>query len=638
MSSQLVFELPLQPSMNLISAANISKAFTERWLFKNISFGLAKGEKLALVGSNGTGKSTLLKVICGIISSDSGEIGKAKGIQIGYLPQEPELDPNKTIEESVFSDNNPILNLVKSYENAIVDPSFPADKMQFILEEMERLNAWDFEQKAAQILGKLGIHNLKQKNDSLSGGQKKRVALAQLLIQQPDVLVMDEPTNHLDLQAIEWLENLLNAHQISLIMVTHDRYFLDNVATHILELERGNLYIHNGNYAFYLEKKAAREAVFATEVARARNLMSKELEWMRRMPKARGTKSKSRIDAFYELKDKASVDLSKKEIEISVQTSRLGNKIIEADHVSMNYGSHQLIDDFSYIFKKKDRIGVVGKNGVGKSTLLDLLTGSIHPTQGEVIHGPTLKIGYYTQHSNDLNDNNRIIEEVKQIAEYVTLGTGEQVSVSKLLDMFLFPPAMQHTPVAKLSGGERRRLQLLKVLVSNPNFLILDEPTNDLDIDTLNILEEFLMGFEGCLLLVSHDRYFMDKLVEHLFVFQDKGHILDYYGNYTDYREEADQLVPNATTSATKNEAVINDNKSATSSISKKKLSFKEQKELETLERDIERLENRKTELNEKLAGGSNNHLELSEWASEIEQIDKDLNLKGDRWLELSEI
>ena len=619
--------------MNLISAANISKAYTERWLFKDISFGLAKGEKLALVGSNGTGKSTLLKVICGQILPDGGEVGKTKGLIFGYLPQEPELDPNKTIEESLFSDSNPVLNLVKEYEKAIIDVDYPADKMQHILEEMERFNAWDFEQKAAQILGKLGIHNLKQRNDSLSGGQKKRVALAQLLIQQPDVLILDEPTNHLDLQAIEWLENLLNAHNISLIMVTHDRYFLDNVATHILELERGKLYIHKGNYAFYLEKKSQREAVFATEVARARNLMSKELEWMRRMPKARGTKSKSRIEAFYELKDKASVDLSKKEIEISVRTSRLGNKIIEAEHVSMTYGNNCLVDDFTYLFKKNDRIGVVGRNGVGKSTLLDLLTGEIKPSKGEIIHGPTLKIGYYTQHSNDLNDDNRIIEEVKQIAEYVTLGNGEQVSVSKLLDMFLFPPSMQHTPVAKLSGGERRRLQLLKVLVSNPNFLILDEPTNDLDIDTLNILEDFLVGFDGCLLLVSHDRYFMDKLVEHLFVFEENGKILDYYGNYTDYREEADQVVAAPVIEVKPIEASSN-----VASQSKKKLSFKEQKELETIEKDLETFEGRKAELNNLLISGSTDHVVLKQWADEIADLDKKISLNSDRWLELSEI
>jgi ATP-binding cassette subfamily F protein uup len=620
--------------MNLISAANISKAYTEKWLFKQISFGLAKGEKLALVGSNGTGKSTLLKVISGLIEPDSGEVGKSKGLVFGYLPQEPELDPSKTIEESIFSADNPILQLVNTYEKAIIDPEYSAEGMQTLLEQMETYNAWDFEKRAAQILGKLGIHNLKLSNKSLSGGQKKRVALAQLLIQEPDVLILDEPTNHLDLEAIEWLENLLTAHQISLIMVTHDRYFLDNVATQILELEKGNLYIHSGNYAYFLEKKSQRESINASELAKAKLLMGKELEWMRRMPKARGTKSKSRIEAFNDLKDKVSLETKNKELEISVQTSRLGNKIIEASHVSKKYGEVTLIQDFSYLFKKNDRIGIVGKNGVGKSTLLDVLTGKIEPSTGEIVHGSTLKIGYYTQHTNNLNNANRIIDEVKEIAEYVTLGNGEQVSVSKLLDMFLFPPSVQHTPVSKLSGGERRRLQLLKVLVSNPNFLILDEPTNDLDIDTLNVLEDFLSNFAGCLLLVSHDRYFMDKLLDHLFVFEEHGNILDYYGNYSDYKEEInrkpnkeEQLEQLASAQKVEKELVSE----------KRKLSYKEQREYESLEKEIEELENKKADLTKKLSSGSTNHEELSKWAEEILVIDGQLNEKTERWLFLAE-
>jgi ABC transport system ATP-binding/permease protein len=626
------YVLPLQELMNLISADNVSKAFTERWLFKNISFGLSKGEKLALVGSNGTGKSTLLKVINGVISPDSGEVRSGRGITIGYLPQEPELEPGKTIEQSIFSEDNPVLKLVRSYEAAILDMDYPADKMQDLLEKMEHFDAWDFEKKAKQILGKLGIHDLSQLNGNLSGGQKKRVALAQLLIRQPDVLLLDEPTNHLDLEAIEWLENLLTAHQISLIMVTHDRYFLDNVSTSILELENGNLYIHQGNYAYFLEKKSQREAIMEAEVSKARNLMVKELEWMRRMPKARGTKSKSRIEAFYELKEKASVNLTAKELDISVQSTRLGNKVIEATHISKHYGPKYLVRDFTYIFKKKDRIGVVGRNGIGKSTLLDMLTKSIEPSTGEVVHGSTLKIGYYTQHTNNLDNNNRIIEEVKQIAEYVTLGTGEQVSVSKLLDMFLFPPSMQHTPVAKLSGGERRRLQLLKVLVSNPNFLILDEPTNDLDIDTLNVLEDFLTDFDGCLLLVSHDRYFMDKLVEHLFIFEEDGHIKDYYGNYTDYKEDLAEMETEMQAEA-KTRAQT---KTATAP-TRRKLSFKEQKELETLEKEIRELETKKLELANQLNAGSADHQTLLNWAQEIEQIDLSIETKSMRWLELSD-
>jgi ATP-binding cassette subfamily F protein uup len=617
--------------MNLISADNISKAFTERWLFKNISFGLSQGQKLALVGSNGTGKSTLLKVIMGVYSPDSGEVVSGRGITIGYLPQEPELDPAKTIEQSIFSEDNPVLQVVKKYEEAILDHDYPADKMQDLLEKMEHFDAWDFDKKAKTILSKLGINDISQVNSSLSGGQKKRVALAQLLIRHPDVLLLDEPTNHLDLEAIEWLENLLTSHSISLIMVTHDRYFLDNVSTQILELENGNLYTHHGNYAYFLEKKAQRETIMEAEVSKARNLMVKELEWMRRMPKARGTKSKSRIEAFYELKDKANQNLSQKELDISIQSTRLGNKIIEASNVSMQYGHRFLLREFSYIFKKKDRIGIVGRNGIGKSTLLDILTKSIDPTTGTVVHGSTLKIGYYTQHTNNLNNDNRIIEEVKQIAEYVTLGTGEQVSVSKLLDMFLFPPSMQHTPVAKLSGGERRRLQLLKVLVSNPNFLILDEPTNDLDIDTLNVLEDFLSEFDGCLLLVSHDRYFMDKLVEHLFIFGENGTVKDYYGNYTDYKEEDEEITPEPAPSKTP-EAAKQD------AAPKRKLSFKEQKELEDLEKEIKALEEKKAELSGFLNAGNSDHQALLDWSKEIERIDKALDTKSLRWLELSDL
>jgi ABC transport system ATP-binding/permease protein len=622
--------------MNLISADNISKAFTERWLFNKISFGLSKGEKLALVGSNGTGKSTLLKVISGMIEPDSGQIAKASNIRIGYLAQEPDADPNLTIEQSIFSPENPVLNLVKQYEAAISDMDFPADKMQEILDKMEQYDAWDFENKAKLILGRLGIHDITQSNASLSGGQRKRVALAKLLITQPDVLILDEPTNHLDLKAIEWLENLLNAHQISLIMVTHDRYFLDNVATQILELEKGKLYVHHGNYAFYLEKKSQREAAMESEISKARNLMKKELEWMRRMPKARGTKSKSRVEAFYDLKEKVQTDNNNKEIEISVQAARLGNKIIEADHIGKTYGDKVLFQNFSYIFKKKDRIGVIGQNGTGKSTLLDILTEQLPPDLGSIVHGPTLKIGYYTQHSNNLNNDNRIIDEVKAIAEYIKLGNGETVSVSKLLDMFLFPPSVQHTPIAKLSGGERRRLQLLKVLVENPNFLVLDEPTNDLDIDTLNVLEDFLMNFEGCLLLVSHDRYFMDKLVDHLFVFEKDAKIHDFYGNYTDYREQEDNKPesPKETeTNAPKIEA-----QNETNNIPKKKLSFKEQRELEELESKIEKLEAHKLELTEKLNAGHESHETLLEWSQALEKANEDLDTCSMRWLELSDV
>ena len=621
--------------MNLLSVDQLSKAYTEKWLFKNISFGIAKGEKLALVGANGTGKSTLLKTIAGLIKQDSGELQLANGCSVGYLPQEPELDENKTIQQTIFSSDNPTVKIINEYEAAILDIEASGDRMQFLLDEMSRLDAWEFEKRSKQILSKLGISDVEVLNKSLSGGQRKRVALAQLLLLNPDLIIMDEPTNHLDLEAIEWLENLLTAHQISLLMVTHDRYFLDNVSNQILELDRGNLYIHKGNYAYFLEKKSMRETIHAAEVSKARNLMVKELEWMRRMPKARGTKSKSRIEAFYDLKDIATQNLNQNELEISVQTTRLGNKIIELHNISKQFDDLNIIENFSYIFKKKDRIGVVGKNGIGKSTFLDLLTQTQAPSSGEVIHGSTLKIGYYTQHTNNLNNDNRIIDEVKEIAEYVTLGTGEQVAVSKLLDMFLFPPSVQHTPISKLSGGERRRLQLLKVLVSNPNFLILDEPTNDLDIDTLNVLEDFLCEFAGCLLLVSHDRYFMDNLVEHLFVFEGEGKIKDFYGNYTDYKDQKTELSSESKKTETKSSTVA-----ATTAVEskKKKASFKEQQEYKNLETEIAQLESLKQELTDKLNKGSSSHSELAEWALAIEKANLQIDEKSLRWLELGEI
>jgi ABC transport system ATP-binding/permease protein len=621
--------------MNLLSVDQLSKAYTEKWLFKNISFGIAKGEKLALVGANGTGKSTLLKTIAGLIKQDSGEFQLANGCSVGYLPQEPELDENKTIQQTIFSSDNPTVKIINEYEAAILDIEASGDRMQFLLDEMSRLDAWEFEKRSKQILSKLGISDVEVLNKSLSGGQRKRVALAQLLLLNPDLIIMDEPTNHLDLEAIEWLENLLTAHQISLLMVTHDRYFLDNVSNQILELDRGNLYIHKGNYAYFLEKKSMRETIHAAEVSKARNLMVKELEWMRRMPKARGTKSKSRIEAFYDLKDIATQNLNQNELEISVQTTRLGNKIIELHNISKQFDDLNIIENFSYIFKKKDRIGVVGKNGIGKSTFLDLLTQTQAPSRGEVIHGSTLKIGYYTQHTNNLNNENRIIDEVKEIAEYVTLGTGEQVAVSKLLDMFLFPPSVQHTPISKLSGGERRRLQLLKVLVSNPNFLILDEPTNDLDIDTLNVLEDFLSEFAGCLLLVSHDRYFMDNLVEHLFVFEGEGKIKDFYGNYTDYKDQKTELSSESKKTEPKSSPTA-----ATTVVEskKKKASFKEQQEYKNLETEIAKLESLKQELTNKLNKGSSSHSELAEWALAIEKANLQIDEKSLRWLELGEI
>lgn len=620
--------------MNLLSADQISKAFSEKWLFNQISFGLETGQKLALVGSNGTGKSTLLKVLNGNIIPDHGHVALHTGCSIGYLAQEPDLDPNSTVEESIFNHDNPMFKVVKAYDKALQSDTVSDAEMSRLLEQMDQYNAWDFEKKAEQILGKLGIHQLKTPTKQLSGGQKKRVALAQLLLQNPDVLLLDEPTNHLDLEAIEWLENHLKSHNISLIMVTHDRYFLDAVATQIIELDRAKVYIHHGNYAYYLEKKQSRATIEATEMAKAKQLLSKELEWMRRMPKARGTKSKSRIQAYHQLEDKVNAEHNNQQIDLSVKSARLGNKIIELEHINKSFQDRCLINDFTYLFKKHDRIGIIGKNGVGKSTLLNILTQTIQPDKGNVVHGPTLKIGYYTQHSNTLTDSNTLHQELSEIADYVTLGGGQQVTVAKLLDMFLFPPAVQHTPIAKLSGGERRRLQLLKVLIEHPNFLILDEPTNDLDIDTLNVLEDFLQEYDGCIVLVSHDRYFMDQLVEHLFVFEDKGFIRDFYGNYSDYKLQYANLEKPAEkpveTAKLPIEETVNNSP-------KKKLSYKEQKELEQIDLKLPQLEVQKEALQTLMNAGSADHQALLNWAQELEQIQLEIDELSERWLILSE-
>ena len=620
--------------MNLLSADQISKAFSEKWLFNQISFGLESGQKLALVGSNGTGKSTLLKVLNGNIIPDHGHVALHSGCSIGYLSQEPDLDPNSTIEDSIFNHDNPMFKVVKAYELALNNEHVTDDEMSRLLEQMDHYNAWDFEKKAQQILGKLGIHDLKTATKQLSGGQKKRVALAQLLLQNPDILLLDEPTNHLDLEAIEWLENHLKSHNISLIMVTHDRYFLDAVATQIIELDRAKVYIHQGNYAFYLEKKQSRASIEASEMAKAKQLLSKELEWMRRMPKARGTKSKSRIQAYHQLEDKVNAEFNAQQIDLSVKSARLGNKIIELDHIFKSYGDQILIKDFNYLFKKHDRIGIIGKNGVGKSTLLNIMTQTLLPDKGEVVHGPTLKIGYYTQHSNTLTDSNTLHQELSEIADYVTLGGGQQVTVAKLLDMFLFPPAVQHTPIAKLSGGERRRLQLLKVLIEHPNFLILDEPTNDLDIDTLNVLEDFLQDYDGCIVLVSHDRYFMDQLVEHLFVFENDGFIRDFYGNYSDYKLQFNDL--EKPSNKTEEQRPIISSPELIASSPKKKLTYKEQRELEQIDIKLPQLEASKLAIQNQLNAGSSDHATLLNWSKELEQIQSEIDELTERWLILS--
>lgn len=620
--------------MNVISAENLSKTYSERWLFKEISFGLNQGDKVALVGANGAGKSTLLKIIAGLVATDSGQVKINKDIKYAYLPQEPNFEGDVTIEQVILQEDNVVAETVKAYERAILDPNIDADVMQDLLNKMDQYDAWEYETNVSQILGKLGLNDLTVKCASLSGGQKKRVALAKLLLSSPDLIILDEPTNHLDLDAIEWLENRLNAHNVTLIMITHDRYFLDNVANEIFELNAGKLHRHKGKYAYFLEKKAERELMTQATIDKAKNLLVKELEWMRRMPKARGTKAKYRIDAFHDLKDVATQDNSTDEVEINISASRLGNKIIELKKINKSYNGQPFIKDFTYTFKKFERLGIVGKNGVGKSTFLNILTGKVKADDGEIDIGTTLNIGYYTQHSEALNLDNRIIDEVREIAEYVTLGNGDTVSVSKLLEMFLFPPAMQYTPINKLSGGEKRRLLLLKVLVRSPNFLILDEPTNDLDIDTLNVLEQFLETFSGCLILVSHDRYFMDKLVDQLFIFEGDGFIRPYNGNYSDYRNEVaerEKLAENQKKTPKVEVAV------APPAPEKKKLSFKEQKELDDLETTLAKLETEKKDFENKLNSPSAKPQELVDWAKQIAKITEQIDEKTLRWLELSE-
>ena len=619
--------------MNYLSAENLSKSFNDRWLFKEISIGISQGEKLALVGENGTGKTTLLKILTGELKSDSGVVSVRDGIKIGYLTQQPKVAQHKSVKEIIFNEHNVIASVVKEYEDCIHHSDTSPQRMQKVLERMEELNAWDYDAKVQVINDKLGILDLDQKFEELSGGQRKRVFMAQMLLTEPDLIIMDEPTNHLDLEAIEWLETYLSGQNITLIMVTHDRYFLDNVANEIIELDRGKLYRYKGKYAYFLEKKSEREEILKAEVSKARNLLKKELDWMRRQPRARGTKAKYRIEAFYDLQEKASQNLKKDKMELDILGARQGGKILELHHVSKSYGNKLLVDNFSYIFKKKDRIGVVGKNGVGKSTFLDILTNKINPDKGERIPGVTTKIGYFTQESQDLNPAHRVIEEVKEIAEFITLSDGSSVSASKFLDLFLFPPEKQYTFIEKLSGGERKRLQLLKVLVTNPNFLILDEPTNDFDIETLNVLEDFLEKFTGCLILVSHDRYFMDHLVDQLFIFEGDGKILPFNGNYSDYRsmedEEEFEEKPIAVTQPVVKSPILSENR---------KPSFKEKKEYAELQSQIEALELEKSKLNEQMNNDGMDHMQLTELGKKIEAITDKVDALTLRWLELDEI
>ena len=626
--------------MNYLSAENISKNYNERWLFRGINFGIIKGDKVALVGQNGTGKTTLMNILAGLVPADEGTVSIRKGISVGYLFQSPTFDESLSVMDTLFTGESPANQAIKLYEKSQLHPE-DMDLLSNALELMDKYQAWDYESRVKQILGKLGIHDIERKVSELSGGQRKRVAMAKVLIEEPDLMIFDEPTNHLDLETIEWLEQTLSAQNITVLLVTHDRYFLDRVCNNIVELENGNIHTYKGNYGYFLEKKADREASEAASIDKAKNTLRTELEWMRRQPKARGTKSQSRVDAFYDLKDRATQTKDESKVLLNVKMSRQGSKILEIDDLSKSFGNQKIVDHFSYVFQRKDRIGIIGKNGIGKSTFLNMVTQNLKPDSGKITSGETVVYGYYTQGDLEFNPTDRVIDVIKEIAEVVTVGTGETISASAFLTHFKFDPKVQYGMVEKLSGGEKRRLQLMKVLIQNPNFLILDEPTNDLDIQTLNILEDFLMAFGGCIILVSHDRYFMDKLVEHLFVFEGNGVIRDFPGNYTDYREWADS--PEVIESNKQN--AEDSRKSGGNSLSttvekaqniKKKLSFKEQKEYDDLGKIIEQLEIKKEAITEQLNFGGS-YEDLAKWAKEIEKLTDEIDAKELRWLEISE-
>ena len=627
-------------AMNYLSVENLSKSFGERKLFQNISFGIDQGQKIALVGINGAGKSTLMKIIMGIEVPDSGAVAINQQIKVSYVHQNPVFSGDLTVYQAIFDGSqNETLKVIEDYHKAMLESERGVDnstQLERLFEKMDALQAWDYEYQIKEVMGKLGIKDTDLPVKNLSGGQRKRVAIAKAILEKPDLLLLDEPTNHLDLETIEWLEEYLSMANLSLLMVTHDRYFLEKVTNQILELDQGNIYRYMGNYGYFLEKKAERREIEATEQEKAKSLYKKELDWIRRQPKARGTKAKYRIDAFEETKEKAFQKREEREIELSVTTQRLGSKIIEIEKLHKSYDDKAIVKDFSYTFKKGDKIGIVGPNGAGKTTFLNMITGMQAPDAGKITIGQTTAIGYYRQEEDRFDENKKLIDIVKEVAEVVTVAGGSTITVSQFLNKFGFPPKQQHTPIAKLSGGERRRLQLLMVLIKSPNFLILDEPTNDLDIMTLNTLEEFLDDFPGCLIIVSHDRYFMDRLVDHLFVFEGEGVIKDFPGNYTDFREwEKEQK---AAQKEEKTVKVAVAETPAPAATNKNKASFKEKKEFESLNTDIEKLQGEKANLVSKISEGTEDHQLLISWSNRIQEIDGLLEEKELRWLELSEL
>jgi ATP-binding cassette subfamily F protein uup len=619
--------------VSILATEQVSHSFHDRWLFKDLHFGLQKGDRIALVGINGTGKSTLLAILAERILPTSGKVVKEKGIKIGFLEQDPDFTGLKSINDFIYSADNDQQRLIREYEELLSESDIDQNKLEDLTERISSLNAWEYEHNIKTILNRLNIMDFHQDIKSLSGGQRKRLALAKLLIDEPDIYILDEPTNHLDIETIEWLEKLLTTGNKTVLLVTHDRYFLDNICTEIRELDRGNLYNYKGNYSYFLEKKSEREAIDAVMVEKSRNLLRRELEWMRRQPQARGTKSKSRIDAYYELEEKSKAIKGNDSVQLSVKVSRQGSKILELDKVSKRYGAKEIILDFSYTFKKGDRIGLAGKNGTGKSTFLNLITEEEKPDTGAIAVGETTVYGYYKQGGLEVNENDRVLDVVKNVADYIEMANGEVITASQLLTHFLFPPEKQFGFVNKLSGGERKRLQLMRVLMKNPNFLILDEPSNDLDIDTLNVLEDFLDNYKGVLILVSHDRYLLDKLTDQLFIFEGKGKVQIYNGNYADFKLEQDEIQK---LEKEKQKKSIQEQVKPAVKEEKKKLSYKEQLEYTKLEEEIEKLEQNIKSKTEEL-NQVTDHLKLSSLAEEIQSIQKEIDEKSERWLYLAD-
>lgn len=623
--------------MNYLSIESISKRFADRQILSDLTFGMAAGDKVALVAQNGTGKSTLMKIIAGLEEPDSGRVVFRKGIKVRYLMQDPKINPDLTIWDSVFETDNPILIAISEYERCLEEGE-TGEAFQKAMDTLEDLNGWDQEVKVKSILSELNIDQLDAKVGSLSGGQLKRLALAKVLIDEPDFLMLDEPTNHLDLEMIEWLEKFLKTENITLLMVTHDRYFLENVCNTILEMDDFGLYTYKGNYSFFLERREERKSSDQATIEKAKNLFRTEVEWMRRQPKARTTKSKARIDSFHDLKQVAKQRIDNKQVELEINMERMGSKILEFHNVGKGFADKQLFEGFSYKFKRAEKVGIIGPNGTGKSTLLNIITEKVQPDSGKVVVGETIKVGYFNQEGMKFKTNERVFEVVKKVAEFIPLAKGKKLSASQLLERFLFPKNMHYNMIEKLSGGEKRRLHLLTVLMKNPNFLILDEPTNDLDIMTLNILEDFLLDFPGCVIIVSHDRYFMDKLVDHLFVLEkDKLSIKDFPGNYSQWRDWKKAGGDKIEAVAVKKEVEQKSKPKNVSTDKPQKMSFNEKREFGILEVDIEKLEKRKAEINNKFEKGIEDSDEMMKLSDELGEIIGDLETKSDRWLELSD-